>query len=94
MQSGMDSLGEEDRNEYMSDFKGFISYVRDKGFQTYADKVGALCCRICECLVSFCSAYRRFALLSLSDSKCFVLSRQKHVSMLSARLRGCYAAVR
>ena len=39
LQSGMDSLGEQERNAYVSDFKGFVTYVRDKGFQTYADKV-------------------------------------------------------
>lgn len=36
----MDALGESARNEYVTDFKGFVTYVRDKGFQTYADKVG------------------------------------------------------
>lgn len=35
----MDSLGEDERNAYVSDFRGFVSYVREKGFQTYADKV-------------------------------------------------------
>lgn len=48
MQNGMDSLGEDDRNAYVSDFKGFVTYVRDKGFQVYADRVrfalGPLCC--------------------------------------------------
>ncbi|CAM9592851.1 unnamed protein product [Ectocarpus fasciculatus] len=39
MQNGMDSLGEDDRNAYVSDFKGFVTYVRDKGFQVYADKL-------------------------------------------------------
>lgn len=39
MQNGMDSLGEDERNAYVSDFKGFVTYVRDKGFQVYADKV-------------------------------------------------------
>eukprot|EP00903_Cladosiphon_okamuranus_P020354 g18674.t1 len=39
MQNGMDSLGADDRNAYVSDFKGFVTYVRDKGFQTYADKL-------------------------------------------------------
>lgn len=39
MQNGMDSLGEDERNAYVSDFKGFVTYVRDKGFQVYADKL-------------------------------------------------------
>ncbi|CAN0403512.1 unnamed protein product [Ectocarpus sp. 12 AP-2014] len=39
MQNGMDSLGEDDRNAFVSDFKGFVTYVRDKGFQVYADKL-------------------------------------------------------
>ncbi|CAN0179890.1 unnamed protein product, partial [Laminaria digitata] len=39
MQNGMDSLGEDERNAYVSDFKGFVTYVREKGFQTYADKL-------------------------------------------------------
>lgn len=39
MQNGMDSLGADERNAYVSDFKGFVTYVRDKGFQVYADKV-------------------------------------------------------
>lgn len=39
MQNGMDSLGADERNTYVSDFKGFVTYVRDKGFQVYADKV-------------------------------------------------------
>lgn len=39
MQNGMDSLGEDERNAYVSDFKGFVTYVRDKGFRVYADKV-------------------------------------------------------
>lgn len=37
--NGMDALGESARNEYVTDFKGFVTYVRDKGFQTYADKL-------------------------------------------------------
>lgn len=47
MQNGMDSLGEDDRNAYVSDFKGFVTYVRDKGFQVYADKVR--CVRVSLC---------------------------------------------
>ncbi|CAM9847076.1 unnamed protein product [Ascophyllum nodosum] len=39
MRNGMDSLREEDRNSFVADFKGFVSYVRDKGFQAYADKL-------------------------------------------------------
>lgn len=39
MQDGMDSLGEDDRNNFVSDLKGFVSYVRDKGFQAYAERV-------------------------------------------------------
>lgn len=33
---GMDALGETARQEYVSDFKDFVTYVRDKGVQTYA----------------------------------------------------------
>ena len=54
MQNGMDALGADERNAYVSDFKGFVTYVRDKGFQTYADKVSfvlfghtARCHRLC-----------------------------------------------
>lgn len=39
LQRGMDGLSEDDRNNYVSDFKGFLSYVKAKGFQSYADQV-------------------------------------------------------
>lgn len=42
LRNGMDALEESARNEYVTDFKGFITYVREKGFQAYADKVGVL----------------------------------------------------
>lgn len=41
LQNGMDALEEAERNEYVSDFKGFVTYVRTKGFQKYADEVNA-----------------------------------------------------
>lgn len=36
--NGIEALGENERNEYVRDFKGFVTYVREKGFQTYADE--------------------------------------------------------
>lgn len=32
-------MGEEERNRYVMDFKGFVTYVRNKGFLKYADQV-------------------------------------------------------